>query len=408
LFSILERRFPNRNKIALTSIAKQVGRVPSRLPLARDRAMWDSRRMRRLTRNALSLGLFGANCSGGLATSRFPGRWVASWDNNLALARMADAAGLEFMLPLGRWKGYGGQTNHNGESFETLTWASGLLAATSRIMCFGTVHVTAINPVVAAKQMVTADHIGHGRFGLNVVCGWYQDEFDMLGVDLGSHDARYELGQEWIDIVTRAWSADAPFDYDGRFFRLKGTVMNPKPVGGERPMVVCAGASEDGRRFAARNGDMLFNAIRAGLDEVPGKVAALKALAAGYGRDVGAFTNVYVVCRKSRKEAEEFHHYYAVEMADEEAAETMVVERGLDKPGVPEERRRAFRVRAAGGNGAWPIVGDPDDCAAEMQRLSGCGIDALAMGLANYLDDLPFLREALLPRLERMGLRRPA
>ncbi len=363
--------------------------------------------MRRLTRNALSLGLFGANCSGGLATSTFPDRWEASWENNLALACMADEAGLDFLLPLGRWKGYGGETDHNGSSFETLTWAAGLLAATRRIMAFGTVHVTAINPVVAAKQMVTCDHIGQGRFGLNIVCGWYQDEFDMLGVDLGTHDDRYVLGQEWVDIVTRCWSVDGPFDYDGRFFRLKKTVMRPKPWGGERPMLVSAGSSPDGRSFAARNADMMFTAIRTDEGEVAARVAELKGAAAAFGREIGVFTNVYVVCRPTAKEADEYHHWYAVEHADRAAVETMVVERGLDRENVPDATRRAFRVRAGGGNGAWPIVGDPDMVADQMARLAGCGVSALAMGFANYLDHVPYFRDEVLPRLERMGLRVP-
>ncbi len=249
---------------------------------------------------------------------------------------MADAAGLDFLLPLGRWKGYGGTTNHNGASFETLTWASGLLAATQQIMAFGTVHVTAINPVVAAKQMVTADHIGRGRFGLNIVCGWYQDEFDMLGVDLGTHDDRYVLGQEWVDIITRCWTEDAPFDYPGRFFQLKKTVMEPKPWGRERPMLVSAGRSGDGKDFAARNADMLFTAIRVDEDEVAVDVADLKRAAAAHKREIGVFTNVYVVCRPTAKEAEDYHHWYAVEMADKDAVETMVVERGLDRENVPE------------------------------------------------------------------------
>jgi alkanesulfonate monooxygenase SsuD/methylene tetrahydromethanopterin reductase-like flavin-dependent oxidoreductase (luciferase family) len=51
-------------------------------------------------------------------------------------------------------------------------------------MAFSIVYVSLFNPVVAAKQMVTADHISQGRFGLNLVCGWNHDEFDMLGVDL--------------------------------------------------------------------------------------------------------------------------------------------------------------------------------------------------------------------------------
>ena len=180
--------------------------------------------------NRFKLAVFGSNCSSGRAATAVPERWQNTFADNIRLAQMADAAGLEALVPVGRWKGYGGLIDHNGSSLETLTWAAGLLAATQRIACFGTVHVTAINPVVAAKQTVTADHIGRGRFGLNVVCGWYQDEFDMLGVNLGRHDSRYRLGQEWVDIVTRCWAAEEPFDYDGDFFRLRKTVMEPKPL----------------------------------------------------------------------------------------------------------------------------------------------------------------------------------
>jgi alkanesulfonate monooxygenase SsuD/methylene tetrahydromethanopterin reductase-like flavin-dependent oxidoreductase (luciferase family) len=362
--------------------------------------------MRTLGPHKLSLGLFGANCSGGLACSTFPDRWEASWENCRTLARMADEAGLDFMLPLGRWIGYGGETNHNGSNFETLTWAAGILASTARIRAFGTVHVTAFNPVVAAKQMVTIDHIGAGRFGLNVVCGWYQKEFDMLGVDLGGHAGRYDLGQEWIDIVTRAWSADRPFDYDGEFYKLRGTVLEPKPVGRERPFLVCAGLSDTGRQFALRNADMLFT-VTHDLDRLPGEVAVLRRDAAALGRPIGVFTNVAVVCRPTEREAREYHHFYAVEHADHGAVETMVVERGFDKLDVPEAVRRNFRLRAASGNSAFPIVGDPDQVARVMRRMSEAGVSALAMGLPNYLKELPYLRSELLPRLARLGLRTP-
>ena len=215
--------------------------------------------MRKFDRNKLAVGLFGSNCDGGLACSTFPERWDASWENCRELAVRADDAGIDFMLPLGRWIGYGGETNHNGSNFETIAWASGLLAATKNIMAFGTVHVTAHSPAVAAKQMVTADHIGGGRFGLNIVCGWYQKEFDMLGVDLGEHERRYDLGQEWIDLVTRIWTEEEPFNFEGEFFQTQGTVLNPKPVSNLRPMVACAGTSGRGREYAVRNADMLFH-----------------------------------------------------------------------------------------------------------------------------------------------------
>ena len=56
--------------------------------------------------NAFKLGLFASNCSGGLTMTKAPERWDPSWDNNLEAARLAEDAGLEFMLPVGRWHGY--------------------------------------------------------------------------------------------------------------------------------------------------------------------------------------------------------------------------------------------------------------------------------------------------------------
>ena len=81
-------------------------------------------------RNALKIGFFGANCSSGIAATKVPERWSGSWDDNLRFAQMLDAAGIEFLLPVGRWKGWGGETNFEGSTFETVTWATGLLGAT--------------------------------------------------------------------------------------------------------------------------------------------------------------------------------------------------------------------------------------------------------------------------------------
>ena len=85
--------------------------------------------------NRLKLGLFGANCSSGRAVTMVPERWSGSWPDCVALAKMADEAGIEFMLPIGRWKGYGGVTDYQGETFETVTWAAGLLASNSGSSC---------------------------------------------------------------------------------------------------------------------------------------------------------------------------------------------------------------------------------------------------------------------------------
>ena len=64
-----------------------------------------------LTHDRFLLGTFSSNCSGGMTVSKLPERWVANWKNNLALGQMLDEAGIDFMLPIARWIGYGGDTD---------------------------------------------------------------------------------------------------------------------------------------------------------------------------------------------------------------------------------------------------------------------------------------------------------
>jgi hypothetical protein len=71
--------------------------------LARTATMRD--RIAMYNANAFKIGVFGANCSSGRSATKVPERWSASWPDCLKLARMADAAGIDFMLPIGRWKG---------------------------------------------------------------------------------------------------------------------------------------------------------------------------------------------------------------------------------------------------------------------------------------------------------------
>ena len=211
--------------------------------------------------NAFKLGVFAVNCSGGLTMTKAPEFWDASWDNNVRVAQAADAAGLEFVLPLGRWLGHGGETNLQEASFETLTWASGLLGATRGITVFGTLHVSLLHPVFAAKQIVTADHISKGRFGLNIVAGWNEHEFAMFGKDLLEHDERYVYAQEWVEIAKRIWGEDKPFDFHGKYFDLHNVLGRPQPYGGGRPLLLSAGNSPAGRKFAAGHADCLFMVI---------------------------------------------------------------------------------------------------------------------------------------------------
>ena len=341
--------------------------------------------------NKLKIGLFGANCSSGRAVTLVPERWSGSWPDNLKLAKMADEAGIDFLLPIGRWKGYGGDTDYQGATLETITWATGLLALTKRVTVFGTVHAPLFNPVIAAKEMVTADHIGEGRFGLNIVVGWNEGEFAMFGVKQRDHESRYDYAQEWIDVIKMIWSDKEDFDFQGQYLDMKGIRGKPKPYGGTRPVIMNAGASPVGQAFAIRNCDAFFlQASRTSLDETAQRVATAKGQAKEQGRELGVYTVGVITCKPTKKEAEDYYHYSIVEHADWSAVDAILALKNITAQNTPPEKFQQMRTGYAQGMGGLPIVGDPDHIASQLIDLSKAGLTGVAVSLVNYVDELPF------------------
>jgi len=366
-----------------------------------------------LGRNRFKLGLFGANCSGGLAFTNVVERWDASWDNNLRLAQLADTAGLECLVPIARWKGFGGTADVNASTFETITWATGLLAQTSRISIFGTIHVQMIHPILAAKQIVTADHVGRGRMGVNIVCGWNRDEFEMFRTEQHGHDERYVYAAEWWKVVTDLWRTDGHFDHAGKFFSFTGLEALPKPYGKRRPPMMNAGASPAGRDFAIEYSDLHFDYCRAPEDSAP-RIAETRQRASALGRNVQVWIPVSVVCRPTQRDAECFAQH-CVDYADWEGLDYQYrlyqAETGSKSRSVEENARNRAQDPARtvlGYGGSYSIRGNPDHVAAELKRLHDAGFSGVAMGFVNYLQELPYFIQEVLPRLEKMGLRMSA
>ncbi len=356
--------------------------------------------------NRLKLGLFGANCSNGRAMTKAPERWLADWDDCEKMAELADAAGIDFLLPIARWRGYRGETDHQGTTLETITWAAGLLARTRRITVFATVHAPLVNPVLAAKAFVTADLIGRGRFGLNVVIGWNDSEFRMFGIEqLEQHEARYAYGQEWMDAVLRMWGPEDEFDFEGRYLNLQGLRLKPKPYGGSRPLLMNAGVSPAGRSFALRNCDALFTAEHfVTLDAASREIGELKKAAQGLGRDIGVYTVGQIVCRPTQAEADDFFRYWTEETADWGAAEYMLSLKDITRDADPVRYDTLRRALVLGQSG-FTIVGTPDVVADALAGISRAGFTGIGFSFVNYLTELPYFAAEVLPRLQKMGLR---
>jgi alkanesulfonate monooxygenase SsuD/methylene tetrahydromethanopterin reductase-like flavin-dependent oxidoreductase (luciferase family) len=353
------------------------------------------------------LGTFASNCSGGMTVTKLPERWAATWENNEKLGILLDDAGIDFMLPIARWVGYGGETDFHGSVLETMTWATGLLAKTKRITVFATMHVTANHPVVVAKQMATADAISRGRAGLNIVAGWNKPEYEALGLDLPKdHERRYRYAQEWFDLVQKIWTTNGKFDFNGEFFKVKDCYGEPKPWHGERPAIINAAGSGEGRNFAVRNADFLFTPA-IDLTRSKAEIGELKDQAKSVGRAVDVLTFAHVVCRPTEQEAKDYWQHFANANADWAAVDNLIALQFANAQSFPHDLLALIRDRMAAGHGGFPLVGTPEQVADGISQLHEAGFKGTTLSFVDYVKEFPYFRDHVLPILEARGLRTP-
>ena len=228
----------------------------------------------------------------------------------------------------------------------------------------------------------------------------------MFGVEQREHEKRYEYAQEWLDALKQIWSPKSDFDIAGKYLNLKGVRAKPKPVGGVRPLIMNAGASPTGRAFAVRNCDAFFlQASRTSSDETAESIRKAKDLAREHGREIGCYSVGVVTCRRTKKEAEDYFQHAIVENADYAAIDRILAMKDITPETKGREEHQRQRRFYANGMGGLPIVGDPDHVANTMAELSHAGLTGMGISLVNYVDELPYFCDEVLPRLERMGLR---
>jgi alkanesulfonate monooxygenase SsuD/methylene tetrahydromethanopterin reductase-like flavin-dependent oxidoreductase (luciferase family) len=360
--------------------------------------------------NRFKLGLFGLNVDNACAITTIDGVFRPTWANVKTLTGLADAAGFEALVPVARWRGFGGITNFNGACFETFTWAAGVGGATERAAVFATSHVPTIHPIVAAKQATTIDHITGGRFALNVVCGWFEPELEMFGAAIMEHDERYAYATEWLEVLKRLWTAEEEFDYEGRYFHIRRGFHQPKPIQRPFPPIMNAGGSGIGRHFAIRHCDMIFIHIK-GQDIAAAKkdIDEVRMLARKeYGRDIQVWANCYCVIGDTDEDALKFRDWYVREKGDWEAVANLVRSLGLQSGVLPKEQLEGAKYHFIAGWGGYPLVGSPAHIADNIAKLADAGLDGALVSWPRYEEGLRRFIVEVMPLIEQAGLRRPA
>jgi FMNH2-dependent dimethyl sulfone monooxygenase len=356
----------------------------------------------------LKLGTFGTNLKGGCTMGTGEGVLDGNWSSVVELAKLADEMEFEAIVPVGRFRGFGGETDFGGTSFEVFTYAAGLATATKFSSVFATSHVPTINPVLAAKMAATIDHISGGRFTMNVVSGWHKTEMEMFGKEMRDHDTRYDMAAEWVEIIDLLWTRDEPLDYDGKFFNTKDALLKPRPLQRPRPPVMCAGQSQKGQHFTAKYGDIGFVCFEKTSDpeQMRGMVDRFKRLAREeYGRELSMWTNAYIIQADTEQEAKRLYDYYVIETGDAAAARNCV---NINSQHAQTWGPDAIKERLGdtiAGFGNYPLIGTPEQVVDGLKLLSDLGLDGAVLAWPAFHSGMEQFRDVTIPLLKQAGLR---
>jgi FMN-dependent oxidoreductase (nitrilotriacetate monooxygenase family) len=376
------------------------------------------------------------------------------------MARVAEA-GLFDAVFLADNLAFSDHAGHRAQSpFEPLTLLSALATSTTHVGLAGTASTTYTHPFTLARQLSSLDHLSGGRAGWNVVTSAYRDEAANFGSDeRADHATRYARAAEFLQVATALWDswrddavvadvpagrfvadgAARPVHHDGEFFSVRGPLTGPRPPQG-RPVLVQAGASEDGRAFAARWAEVVFTAAPT-LDDARGYYADVKRRAAEAGRDPDALVvlpGLSAVVAPTEAEARDrqavldelvLPEYGLPQLEKVLDADLSGVDVDGPLPPLPARhdgmqsrarlvvdlaRREGLTVRRlvgrlAGARGHLVVVGTPAQVADEMEHwLRGGAADGFNLMPQTLPDGLEDFVRLVVPELQRRGLHRTA
>ncbi|NIH85326.1 dimethylsulfone monooxygenase SfnG [Amycolatopsis granulosa] len=349
-------------------------------------------------REPLKFAYWVPNVSGGLVTSRIEQRTDWSYDYNRELAVLAENNGFDYALTQVRYTAsYGAAYQHESTGFSLA-----LLLATQRLKVIAAVHPGLWHPGVLAKFVASADVLSGGRAAVNVVSGWFKDEFTGLGEPWLEHDERYRRSEEFIRVLKELWTADSA-EFRGDFYRIHDFDIKPKPVAGAdrpHPEVFQGGNSTAARKLAGRVSDWYFSNGK-DFDGFSEQVAEVRGYAAENDHHVRFGLNGFVIARDTEAEARE------------------VLREIVDKADVAAVKGFSSAVQQAGrstsdGKGMWAdsefadlvqyndgfrtgLIGTPEQIARRAIEYKRRGANLLLLGFLHYHEDVEYFGRHVLP-----------
>jgi pyrimidine oxygenase len=351
----------------------------------------------------MKFGVFLPNGSNGYIPSAGSPVYEPTYEHNLEISLAAEKYGLDFVLSMMKFRGFGGETGYWDSCLESFTLMAGLAANTEKIGLFPSISILSQHPAVVARMIATIDDISNGRCGLNIVTGWNRPEYAQMGMWPGDehYQSRYEYAAEYVQILQALWR-EGRTSWNGRYFQLDDCSVLPTP-NREIPLV-CAGASPAGRQFVAEYADHQF--VLTSEDKLVGSVADIRAKAIETKRDVGIYALFHLIVADSDQQARA-EVDAIIAGADQGAISNILASADLDTnaDGTAEQLKAALNQDVETGNMAFmgiPVIyGAPDTVVARIEAIvKRTGIDGMLFSWPDFVSGIERFGSEVLPALE--------
>jgi alkanesulfonate monooxygenase SsuD/methylene tetrahydromethanopterin reductase-like flavin-dependent oxidoreductase (luciferase family) len=313
-----------------------------------------------------------------------PGESPLRWETILEHARRAEALGFDSLwlsdhlfLDLTKYLG----TDERHGAFEPLVTLAALARAVSGPRLGTLVINEALRPApVLAKALATLDRITAGRLDVGLGAGWYEPEYDAIGLPFPSPGERLARLAEAVDIV-RGLLPGGPFTFDGRFHRAHDAVNRPPALQQPRPPVFVGGKGDRLIQLAVERADGWNTCWTWTPDAYRGRLDVLERSCEKVGRDpatVWLSLGLYALCGEDYGDLERRF----ARMRD-------VMPRGAVTGALDEWREGR-------------LVGTVDEIRAQRDQWEALGVETLIVGAGplpfsvNAIDDVELLAHALL------------
>ena len=292
------------------------------------------------------------------------------------MIRRGEELGFATTLIAERWMG----TDHSAWML-----ASALAALTSRIELMVAVHPGIMTPQAVAKLAVSLDRISGGRAALNIVNGWWKEEFETFGHGWQpqGEDARYRRMDEFVRVLRGLWQQDV-LDFHGEFYTVDRQGLPLKSVQLPHPPIYAGTRNEMGKEVIARDGDTWFvdyepdhRMWARNVEQAAILVADMRRRAERHGRTLDFGMSCHVVCADTTEEANR--------LAEQ-----------LEEHG--QTSRVAFIAAKALGPG---LVGTPELIADRIRRYEAAGVGMLMMHFHPMVEGMERFARQVMPLLDR-------